>query len=384
MHIDRIELFHVAMPLIYPWRTAYGEDAAIHSVLCRMISGSLAGWGESSPLAAPCYSPEWAGGIFATAKEWLAPALVGHDIKSGDELQAKLAHFKGNSFAKAALDCAWWSLESHRAGKPMHVLLGEAAAGAVGNALRGVPPVRDEVPVGADFGVMDTVDELLPLVAKAVDDRFPRIKLKFRPGWDLPMLRTVRNQHPDHSFHIDCNSGYRLEDAPLFREVDELNLAMIEQPLAHDDLVDHAALQAQICTPVCLDESITGLRQTEQAIRLKSCRYVNIKPGRVGGLTNAVKIHNACRAAGIPCWVGGMLESAVGASHCVALAMLENFTYPADIFPSARFYREDLADPPLELIRTAEDLPGVRPFAIMPEPHPQRLQRCQLQRAVVE
>jgi O-succinylbenzoate synthase len=158
---------------------------------------------------------------------------------------------------------------------------------------------------------------------------------------------------------------------------------MIEQPLAHDDLVDHAALQAQIRTPVCLDESITGLRQTEQAIRLKSCRYVNIKPGRVGGLTNALKVHNACQAAGIPCWVGGMLESAVGASHCVALAMLSNFTYPADIFPSARFYREDLADPPLELIRTAEGLPGVRPFAELPEPHTHRLEKLTVQRATI-
>ncbi|HEX5105461.1 MAG TPA: o-succinylbenzoate synthase, partial [Pirellulaceae bacterium] len=320
--------------------------------------------------------------VFATAKEWLAPALVGQDIQRGDDLQARLSHFKGNPFAKAALDCAWWSLESQRSGKPLHVLLGDAA-GAVGNALRGVPQMRDEVPVGADFGVMDTIDELLPLVAGAVQDGFPRIKLKFRPGWDLPMLRAVRKRHPDHTFHIDCNSGYKLEDTPLFREVDELNLAMIEQPLAHDDLVDHAALQAQIRTPVCLDESITGLRQTEQAIRLKSCRYVNIKPGRVGGLTNAIKIHNVCRAAGIPCWVGGMLESAVGASHCVALAMLDNFTYPADIFPSSRFYREDLADPPLELIRTAEGLPGVRPFAIMPTPHPQRLESLSVARAAI-
>jgi O-succinylbenzoate synthase len=382
MHIDRIELFHVAMPLIYPWRTAYGEDAAIHSVLCRMTSGSLAGWGESSPLAAPCYSPEWGGGIFATAKEWLAPALVGQTIKTGDELQARLAHFKGNPFAKATLDGAWWSLVSQRTGKPLHVLLGEGAS-AVGNAVPGVQGLRTEVPVGADFGVMDHVEELLPLVAKALEEGFPRIKLKFRPGWDLPMLRAVRRQHPDHTFHIDCNSGYKLSDVGLFREVDELNLAMIEQPLAHDDLIDHAALQAQIRTPICLDESITGLRQTEQAIRLKSCRYVNIKPGRVGGLTNAIKIHNACRAAGIPCWVGGMLESAVGASHCVALAMLDNFTYPADIFPSSRFYREDLADAPLELIRTADGFPGVRPFAVLPQPHPQRLERLTVAKATI-
>ncbi|MDX1944845.1 MAG: o-succinylbenzoate synthase [Pirellulaceae bacterium] len=373
MHIDRIELYHVAMPLLYPWRTAYGEDAAIEAVLCRMTSGSLAGWGEASPLAAPCYSPEWAGGVFATAKQWLAPALVGKAIASGDDLQARLTHFKGNQFAKAVLDCAWWSLAAAAASKPLYVLLGEAA---------GCQP-RDEVAVGADFGVMDDVRELLAAIGPAVQAGFPRVKLKFRPGWDLPMLREVRREFPRQTFHIDCNSGYRLSDAPLFREVDELDLAMIEQPLAHDDVVDHAALQAQIRTPICLDESITSLHRAEQAIRLASCRYVNVKPGRVGGLTNALKIHNACQAAAIPCWVGGMLESAVGASQCVDLALLPNFTYPADIFPSSRFYAEDLSDPPLELIRTENNVPGVRPFLRPPEPHPNRLQKLTVQRAVI-
>jgi O-succinylbenzoate synthase len=338
-----------------------------------MASGSLAGWGEASSLAAPCYSPEWAGGVFAVAKLWLAPALVGQTIHSGDELHQRLAHFKGNQFAKAALDTAWWSLRSQAACKPLHELLSENA-GCI---------ARSEVPVGADFGVMDSIDELLPGVGSAVAEGFPRIKLKFRPGWDLPMLRAVRRQHPTHPIHIDTNSGYRLADLPLFREVDELGLAMIEQPLAHDDLVDHGELSWQIRTPICLDESITGLRQAEQAIALASCRYVNVKPGRVGGLTTAVKIHNACQSAGIPCWVGGMLESAVGASHCVALAMLPNFTYPADIFPSSRFYHDDLADTPLELIRTGENLPGVRPFARLPEPHPQRLARLTVQKATL-
>jgi O-succinylbenzoate synthase len=371
MHIDRIDLFHVAMPLIYPWRTAYGEDAAVHSVLCRMTSGSLVGWGESSPLAAPCYSPEWGGGVFAVLKEWLAPAIVGQTIDSAEDLQRRLAHFKGNPFAKAALDCAWWSLRSQQIGKPLHQLLAESAG----------CEARSEVPVGADFGVMDQVDELLAAIAPAVEQGFPRVKLKFRPGWDLPMLRAVRKAFPEQVLHIDCNSGYQLSDLPLFREIDELNLAMIEQPLAHDDLLDHATLQAQIRTPVCLDESIVGIRQTEQAIRLKSCRYVNIKPGRVGGLTNAIRIHNLCQAAGIPCWVGGMLESAVGSSHCVALAMLPNFTYPADIFPSSRFYHEDLADELLELTVATGACPGVRPFVRLPEPHPDRLARMTVQRA---
>ena len=368
MKIDRIELWHVAMPLIYPWRTAYGEDAAVHSVLCRMSSGSVDAWGESSPFAAPCYSPEWAGGVFAVARDWLAPALLHQDIFSGEQLQQRLAMFKGNPFAKAALDTAWWSLHSKIVGQPLHRLLGAT---------------RDVVPVGADFGVMDRVEDLLEPVARAVAAGFPRIKLKFRPGWDLPMLQAVRRQHPDHTFHIDCNSGYRLSDLPLFRAVDEFRLAMIEQPLQHDDVIDHAQLQSQIRTPVCLDESITTVRQVEQAIALRSCRYVNVKPGRVGGLTNAVAIHNVCQRAGIPCWVGGMLESACGAAHCVALAMLDNFTYPADIFPSSRFYVEDMSDPPLELVRDGAGVPKVAAFVRLPEPVAERLDERVLQRCVL-
>lgn len=368
VRIDRIELFHVAMPLIYPWRTAYGEDAAIHSVLCRMISGSLEGWGESSPLAAPCYSPEWAGGVFAVCRDWLAPALIGQTVARGTDLQAKLALYKGNSFAKAVLDTAWWALESKRTGKPLHELLGAQ---------------RNEIPVGADFGVMDSIDDLLVAVGDAVAQGFPRVKLKYRPGWDLPMLRAVRERFPQLTLHIDCNSGYRLADLDMFRAIDELGLAMIEQPLAHDDVVDHAELQRQIRTPVCLDESVSSVRNAQLAIRLGSCRMMNIKPGRVGGLTNAIEIHHRCRAAGIPCWVGGMLESATGAAHCVALGMLDNFTYPADIFPSSRFYREDLADPPLVLKTLADGSPGIAALEKLPEPVPDRLQKLQVQTAVL-
>lgn len=369
MQLDRIELYHVAMPLIYPWRTAYGEDAAIHSVICRLASGSLCGWGESAPFAAPCYSPEWAGGAFATCRDWLAPALLGKNIESGEQLQRELSIFKGNPFAKAALDTAWWSLQSRWTNQPLHELIGAT---------------RASVPVGADFGVQDSLDDLLEGVGAAVAAGFPRIKLKFRPGWDLPMLAAVRQQHPDHLFHIDCNSGYRLSDTNLFREVDRFQLAMIEQPLQHDDLIDHAVLQGQIRTPICLDESITNVRQAEQAIALRSCRYVNIKPGRVGGLTNAVRIHHVCRTAGIPCWVGGMLESAVGAAHCVALAMLDGFTYPADIFPSSRFYRNDLSDPPLVLTRSSNGLPSIEAFHNLPEPVESRLSAATLQQAVLQ
>ena len=360
MRIDRIELFHVAMPLIYPWRTAYGEDADVHSVLCRITSGSVDAWGESTPLAAPCYSPEWAGGIFAVNRDWLAPAVIGKEISSGDQLQQQLAVFKGNSFAKAVLDTAWWALESKLTGQPLHRLLGAT---------------RDTAPVGADFGVKDSLDELLSGIGQAVDDGYPRTKLKFRPGWDVDMLKEVRRQFPDHTFHIDCNSGYRLDNVDMFRAIDEFGLAMIEQPLQHDDLIDHAALAKQIQTPVCLDESLTTVRRAQQAADLQSCRYFNIKPGRVGGLTIAKKIHDVGQNAGIPSWVGGMLESACGVGFCAAFAMLDNHTYPADIFPTSSFYKEDVCDPPLELVHDVDGVPSVKALAQLPEPIESRLEK---------
>jgi O-succinylbenzoate synthase len=370
MRFDRIELYHVRMPLISPWRTAYGEDSHVESILARVESEGIHVWSETSCLAAPCYSPEWAAGVFALARDWLAPTLVGHEIESGAALQRRLGHFKGNPFAKALFDNAWWILDAKRTVQALHRRLGAT---------------RDAVSVGADFGVEDSIDELLTKIAAAVETGFPRIKLKFRPGWDIDMLRAVRREFPDQTIHIDCNSGYTLADVDLFRRLDEFNLAMVEQPLGHDDLVDHAKLQASIPTPVCLDESVTSPDKAKQAIELGSCRYINVKPGRVGGLTNALLIHDLCRTAGIPCWVGGMLESAIGARVCAALAMLDNFTYPADIFPSSRFYRDDLAQPLLELSKGSDGSPHVVAddvTGIAAEPDRGRLEKWCIARAV--
>lgn len=368
MHIDSIELYRVAMPLIYPWRTAYGEDSVIESVLVKMTSGDHVGWGEASPLAAPTYSPEWAAGVFHVMKTWLAPRLVGQNIESGSQLQQALSLVKGNYFAKGGLDMAWWDLHARQLGQPLYRVLG------------GESPM---ITVGADFGIMDSLDDLLAAIGKAVEAGFPRIKLKFRPGWDIPMLKAVRDAYPDPVFHIDCNSAYRLEDVAMFRQVDEFNLAMIEQPLAHDDLVDHAQLQKQIRTPVCLDESITSLDKTRKALSLGSCLFVNIKPGRVGGMTNALAIHELCFRQGIPCWVGGMLESAVGVAHCIALGTLPGFTYPADIFPSSRFYRNDLGEPEITLAETAQvcalDQPGTGTT-----PNTDRLREMTLEQVLVK
>lgn len=368
MRIDRIELYHVAMPLLRPWRTAYGDDFTVESVLCRMVSGDLEAWGESCPLASPTYSPEWAGGIFATAKRWFAPLLCGEEIESGNALQKRLAGFKGNPFAKALFDNTWWNLEAVRLGQPLHELLGAS---------------RSHVPVGADFGVCDSVDELLNEIGLAVEQQFPRVKLKYRPGWDLPMLREVRKTFPEIVMHIDCNSGYSLADVAMFRELDKLDLAMIEQPLGATDVVHHAELQSLIETPVCLDESIRHPHDVQLAVELGSCRFVNIKPGRVGGVTNALRIHDLCEGAGIRCWVGGMLESAIGVAQCAALAMLENCTYPADIFPTEKYYAADLANVPVELSSDQDGVPQIAAFSSPPIPDPERLRQQTVQQCEI-
>lgn len=334
MHIDRIEIHRVGMPLVYPFRTAFGNDDRIESVLVAMHSGDLVGWGEASPWQHPHYSAESARTSYLFAREFLAPHLVGREISSGDQLQQILSPVKGNWFAKAALDLAWWDLEAKLQKQPLYRLLGGR---------------RNEVEVGADFGIMESVDLLIRTIAEAVEQGFPRVKLKYRPGWELEMIRAVRREFPRLPIHVDCNSAYTLADASMLLQLDEFDLAMIEQPLMSDDLIDHAELQKQMRTPICLDESITSADKARKAARIGACGWVNIKPGRVGGLTNALQIHDECARAGIPCWVGGMLESSVGGHHCLALATLPNMRYPSDIFPTSRFYAEDVSVPEMTL-----------------------------------
>ena len=365
MRIDRLDVYHVAMPLVYPWRTAYGEDVAVHSVLVRATSGEFFAWSESAPLYAPTYLTESAGGVFYHVSEIFGPHIIGREYGTADALNQRLSVFKGNPFAKAAIEIAWWTLKTKITGKPLHRLLGGRTR---------------EVAAGADFGIQDSIDMLLGNIQGAVDAGFPRVKLKAARGWDLEMLRAVRGAFPDTTFHIDCNSGYTLDDLPLFKEIDKLGLAFIEQPLGYADILDHAELARQIETPICLDESIVGVRVTEQALQVGACSYVNIKAGRVGGLANAVAIHDLCRDAGVPVWIGCMLESAVGAAICVELATLDNVAYPGDLFPSSRFYERDLGAPDLALTERCTFEPFAGP---LPEPHPERLAEFTVDKATV-
>ncbi len=367
MRIDQIEVRMIARPLLEPFRTSFGDDDAIEAIVVRMTGGGHTGWGEGAPWRYPAYSAESARTAFIVARDFLAPRLIGQEIGSGDELQQRLAGIKGNPFAKAAFDLAWWDLHAKQQGQPLWKLIG------------GESP---EVAAGEDFGVLDSLDDLLARIGQAVERQYPRVKLKFRPGWEVEMVAAVRQAYPNLTIHVDCNSAYTLDDAPMFRELDRYGLAMIEQPLMHDDLIDHAELQRQLDTPLCLDESITSPARARKAAQIGACRWVNIKPGRVGGISPALRIHDICRDAGIGCWIGGMLESSVGAMHCVALATLPNVLYPSDIFPTERFWAEDMAEPAMRHSAPgrfrAPSVPGVGA-----EPVAARLEACTRERAIL-
>jgi O-succinylbenzoate synthase len=367
MRISAIDVYWVRVPLAFVWKTSYADQRHTDTIFVRMESEGTYAWGESCPPYVPAYSAEHTLGTFHTVREHMAGRLIGQELPTAEDVLGRLDFVKGNQFARAALEIAWWVLHAKRQGVPLHVALG------------GKGPT---VSVGADFGIQDSLDILMRKIQDAIDAGFPRIKLKFRPGWDRDMVAAVRATFPDFTFHIDCNAAYTLADAELFRGLDRFRLAMIEQPLADDgkSLLDHAALQSRLETPICLDESGHSLAHIEAAIRLGSCKVVNVKMARVGGLTASRDIQALCAQHGIPCWVGGMLETAIGSAVCVELATLPNFTYPADIFPSSYFYTRDAGTPDIVL-----DGPGrvatSRVPGIAQEPDPELLERWTVDRA---
>jgi o-succinylbenzoate synthase len=359
MVIEGLDVYWVKAPLAFVWKTSYGDQHHTDTILVRMESGGHHAWGESCPPYVPNYSAEHTLATFHTVREHMAPRLVGQDVGSVHDLLRRLDFVKGNQFARAALEIAWWVLEARRRGVPLHVALGGKG---------------DAVAVGADFGIQDSLDILMRKIQEAIDAGFPRIKLKFRPGWDLDMVSAVRSTFPDFTFHIDCNAAYTPKDTDLFRKLDRYRLAMIEQPLADDgmSLVNHADLQAELDTPICLDESALSLAHVEAAIRLGACRVINIKMARVGGLEASRRIQALCAQHGIPCWVGGMLETAIGGAICAELATLPNFTYPGDIFPSSYFYRNDLGKPEI-VVSGRGEIATSRVPGIAQEPDPDLL-----------
>jgi O-succinylbenzoate synthase len=330
MHIDSIEIFQIALPLRQALPTPLGPVEKLETVLVAMHGGGAIGWGEASPGHAPLRSNEWTAGVFAVLHRWLAPAVVGQNVSSGDDLTKLLNKFHGNPFAKAAIDAAWWDLNARLQNRPLHELL-------QGN--------RTAIEVGPTFDQMDSIEEFLSQINLATEAGFQRLKLKFRPGWDIRMVDFVRKQCPTQTLQIDCEGGLRLGQMDMLYRLEDFMLAMIEQPLPADDLVGHAMVQESLRTPICLDEGITSVAQAEMAMELKSCKFVNLKPGRVGGLTPAVAIHDICHDHCTPCYVGATPQSAIGGRIGFALASKDNCTHPADFFPSDRMLAEDVAEP---------------------------------------
>ena len=305
MQIDSIEVFHLALPLRQPQQTRVGSLDKLETVLVRMQSGEVSGWGEGSPGNSPLSGPDWTAGAFRCIKDWLAPAVAGTFADSPDVLTERFKPFHGNQFAKAAVDTAWWDLRARSEGKPLYKLL---------------DPKRDAIEVGPSFDQEDSIDDFLARIGEAFAAGFARVKLMIRPGWDIQMLDFVRKEYPTETIFGDAEAAMGLEHSDTIYRFEDFGLDLFEQPLPADDLVGHAMIQDTLRTPICLDESITTVRQADMALELKSCRAMNIEPGRVGGVTPAIEIHDLCRGLSIPCYIGGRPQSAVGVRTGLALA----------------------------------------------------------------
>ncbi|MUV38880.1 o-succinylbenzoate synthase [Lentibacillus sp. JNUCC-1] len=329
--IARIQLRRMRMRLKHPFGTSFGTLQNKEFFIIEAIdSAGETGYGESVAFSAPWYTEETVETNLHIMRDFLIPLLKNNPVNHPDELSRLFAPIRRNNMAKAALEGAVWDLYA----KQQNVSLAAALGGT-----------RSRVEVGVSIGIQPTINELLEKIAAYVEEGYKRIKLKIKPGQDIDMLKAVRNAFPDIALMADANSAYTLEDIQHLKQLDALQLLMIEQPLAHNDIIDHAKLQQSITTPICLDESIHALSDVEKAHRLGSCQIINVKSGRVGGLTAARRIHDYCLENNMPVWCGGMLESGIGRAHNIALASLPQFILPGDISGSDRYWDKDIIDP---------------------------------------
>jgi len=334
VRLDGLELRLVRLPLLEPFRVSFGQITSRLLFLLRLDAGAHSGWGECVAWEAPLYSYETVGTARHVIRDYLAPAILGAEIRDLADLTARLAAYRGHPMAKAGIELAFVDLVAR--------LRGESIARAIGG-------VRERVGVGVSLGIQPTLDALDERVRHFVGLGYRRIKLKIKPGADVSVVREIRRRHPQILLSVDANGAYTLADAGLLCQLDTYRLLMIEQPLAHDDLVDHARLQETLSTAICLDESITSHDRARQALETRACRIVNMKVGRVGGYSEALRIHDLCVERGVPLWCGGMLESGIGRAHNVALASLPGFTLPGDISASGRYFERDVIVPPVEV-----------------------------------
>jgi O-succinylbenzoate synthase len=347
--ITSVELREIRLPLIHFFETSFGRTTERRILLVRVTDKEgIEGWGECTAGEGPFYCDEWTETAWNTINTFLAGMVVGKVVASAAQIWELMRAVRGHRMAKAAIETACWDVEAKRLDLPLWKHLGG---------------VQQQISSGVSIGIQETPEDLIEKIAKELATGYQRIKIKIKPGWDLKIVEQVRKRFPDIPLMVDANSSYTLSDVDLFRELDRYDLMMVEQPLAHDDMFDHAELQKQIKTPVCLDESIHSSDDARHAFLLGAAKIINVKLGRVGGHAEAKKLEAVCRERNMPVWCGGMLESGIGRAHNIAMATLAGFTLPGDVSASSRYWTEDIIDPPVTVSANgtiaAPDRPGI-------------------------
>lgn len=348
MRIDRLDLRLCRLPLVSFFETSFGRSYDRTFLLVRLEGDGHEGWGEAVAEANPYYSSETTETAWHIITEFLAPRVLGRAFEHPREIFDAMRPIRGHNMAKAALEMAAWDLYARSLAQPLSQVLGGT---------------RARIASGVSIGIQDSLDQLQEKIDRELAAGYQRIKIKIKPGWDLAAVEMVRATFGNIPLMVDANAAYALSDAAHLGRLDVHQLMMIEQPLDYDDVSDHALLQQTLATPICLDESIHTVRIARAAIAAGACRIINIKPGRVGGHRESIRLHDLCSEHGIPVWHGGMLESGIGRAHNIHLASLPNFSLPGDIAASKRYYEPDLIDPPIEVAAdgtiAVPDEPGI-------------------------
>lgn len=330
MRLKALEVFDLKMRLRHPFETSFGREEERRFLLIRAQTDDHVGWGEVTVSEDPFYSFETVDTASAILRGHLIPSVLGREFGHPSEALAAMHRVRGHHMAKSGIEGALWDIHAQELGLPLYRALGGE---------------RTSIEVGISCGIEPTVDALVEQVEGFLAQGYRRIKVKIRPGWDRKPLRALRQRFGEIPMMADANSAYSLMDLPLLRSLDEFGLMMIEQPLHYDDIIDHAKLQRELQTPICLDESIHSPDDARKAFEIGAARIINIKIGRLGGLGPSIETHDIARAGGYPVWCGGMLESGIGRLHNVAITTLPGFTLPGDTAASSRYWEEDIIEP---------------------------------------
>ena len=329
MKISSLTLHHISMPLVAPFETSFGRETVRECIILSLQADGLTGYGECVASREHGYNYETTGTAWHILKDFIAPLILGQDVKDAADFQQRVERIRGHHLAKAEVEMALWDLLGKRDGKSLKQMFGGT---------------RETVEVGVSIGIQESASALVRSVESYLSQGYRRVKIKIKPGHEVEETLAVRKANPDLRLQVDANSAYTLESAQVLKVIDDLDLLLIEQPLFEDDIWDHRLLQSEFKTPICLDESVVSPRHARYALEMKACRIINIKPARLGGLSQGIAVHDLCRAQDAPVWCGGMLETGIGRASNLALASLPGFVLPGDISASDRYYHRDITN----------------------------------------